>query len=202
MKTKLGLLLSLIMIMCVICGCKEKKETFNDNYNYYANEKFIPKDWDWFNREEYNEMLEKNVFVKKEFSEIKKALESKEKVYIYFGYNPYKYQCPFCAAALPIANKAALESNVKEILYLDIYEMRKNNTEEYVWLLDFIQKQVSDFGEKLLVPDIFVVEGGKVLGHHRATIQVINEDGTASYLKGMTEEQKQELKDIYINLFK
>ena len=147
-------------------------------------------------------MLEKNVFVKKDFDTIKKALTSDKRVYIYFGYNPYKYQCPFCAAALPTANEAAQSNKVEEILYLDIFDMRKNNTDEYLWLLDFIQKQVSDFGEKLLVPDIFVVENGKILGHHRATIEITKEDGQTEYLKGMTIEQKEQLKKIYIDLFK
>lgn len=204
MKNRIFIILCLLFFIAIFNGCKkeDEKETFNSDYSYYSNEELIPSDWDWLDINEYKKMLEKNVFVKKDFDTIKKALTSDKRVYIYFGYNPYKYQCPFCAAALPTANEAALANKVEEILYLDIFDMRKNNTDEYLWLLDFIQKQVSDFGEKLLVPDIFVVENGKVLGHHRATIEITKEDGQTEYLKGMTIEQKEQLKKIYIDLFK
>ncbi len=49
--------------------------------------------------------------------------------------------------------------------------------------------------KSFLVPDIFVVENGKILGHHRATIEITKEDGQTEYLKGMTIEQKRTIKE-------
>lgn len=202
------LILMLFLFLVVLPGCKENiDEGKNDFYNDYSHYlKVVPDDWKWFDLATYTNMLDHNIFTKRSFLEIKNALEGKEKVVIYFGYNPNLYECPYCAIALPILNEAALESDVKEILYLDIFQMRKDyensldneKSKNYKWLLDFVTSQISDFGEKILVPDIFVIEGGKILSHHTATF--IGEDG--KYIKDLTIEQKLDLKEIYLNMLK
>lgn len=204
MKKILILIMSLFLI--VLSGCKEnvdegKSEFYND-YSYYL--KVVPKDWEWFDLNIFTNMLENNVFVKKSFQEIKEAMEGEKRVIIYLGAKPDLLQCPYCAISLPILNEAALEKNVKEILYLDILQMRKDyeknldneNSKNYKWLLDFITNQVADFGERIAVPDIYVIEDGKILSHHIATF--LGEDG--KYIEDLTKEQKEELKKIYLDM--
>lgn len=202
------LILIILMFLVILPGCKENvDEGKNDFYNDYSHYlKVVPDGWDWFDLAAYTNMLDHSVFTKRNFSEIKNALEGNEKVVIYFGYNPKLYECPYCAIALPILNEAALESDVEEILYLDIYQIRKDyengleneNSESYKWLLDFITSQIPDFGEKILVPDIFVIENGKILSHHTATF--MGEDG--KYIKDLSVEEKQNLKEIYLDMLK
>lgn len=204
MKKILILMISLILM--ILPGCKEivdegKNEFYND-YSHYL--KVVPDDWYWFDLTTYTNMLDYNVFTKRSFQEIKEAIESEKKVVIYLGAKPEFLKCPYCAIALPILNEAALESDINEILYLDIYQIRKDyesnlnneNSVNYKWLLDFITNQISDFGERIAVPDIYVVEDGKILSHHTATF--IGEDG--KYIKDLTIEQKLDLKEIYLNM--
>ncbi len=196
--------ITLVMIFILLVGCNNKKdpqEEFFEDYSYYTKERTEAIGWDWFDIEEFNKMLEDHVFYKSSFNEVKKEMEGKERVVIYFGYKPELYQCPYCAAALPILNEAAKECNVQKILYLDIFEIRKNDTAEYKWLKEFIVKQIPDFGDVIKVPDIFVIENGKIIDHHLATLSYTNEDGTTGFLKGMTEEEKEQLKQIYVKMF-
>lgn len=206
MKKILILMISLFLI--ILPGCKEnvdegKSEFYND-YSLYL--KAVPDDWYWFDLASYTNMLDYNVFTKRSFQEIKEAIESEKKVVIYLGAKPEFLPCPYCAIALPILNEAALESNVKEILYLDIIQMRKEydngldneNSANYQWLLDFITNQIPDFGKRIAVPDIYVIENGQILSHHIATF--MGEDG--KYIQDLTLEEKQNLKEIYLNMLK
>lgn len=204
MKKILILMISLFLV--IIPGCKEnvddgKSEFYND-YSYYL--KVVPENWEWFDLNIFTNMLENNVFVKRSFQEIKEVIESEGRVIIYLGAKPDSLPCPYCAISLPILNEAALEKNVKEILYLDIFQMRKDyennldneNSKSYKWLLDFITNQVADFGERISVPDIYVIEDGKILSHHIATF--LGDDG--KYIQDLTKEQKEELKKIYLDM--
>ncbi len=44
--------------------------------------------------------------------------------------------------------KPAQSNKVEEILYLDIFDMRKNNTDEYLWLFRFYSKTSFRFWRK------------------------------------------------------
>ena len=199
---KVFMLLCLVLVVLSF-GCKdsdlEKKKAFEDDYKYYMDEAVVDAlGWDWFDKASYNKVFDEHVFVKSTFEEVKSAMEGKERVVIYFGYNPKLYQCPYCATALPIANEAALENGVSKILYLDIFQIRKDETDEYKWLRSFIQEQIPDFGEKILVPDFYVIENGKILSHHIATFK----DEEGKYIKDLTDIQKEELKNVYNEMFK
>ena len=133
---------------------------------------------------------------------------------IYFGFA----SCPWCRTALPIFLKAIFNSNIDEVLYVDIEQMRskivvrdgqpfmqKKGTSEYYQLLKVLDKnlaeytgldenkQVIDFGEKrILAPTfVFVIEG-KVIGVHVSTVE-----SQKNAYDSLTKEQEQELYDIY-----
>lgn len=199
-------ILFIIALVSVFAGCQgknDKKLAFEYEYKHYANPEVVEAlKWEWFDSERYNSVFEEHVFEKSTFEEIKEKMEGKGKTYIYFGYNPKLYQCPYCAIILPIANEAALRNGVDKILYLDIYQMRKDNTEEYKWLKEFITNQIPDFGEKILVPDYYVIEDGQILSHHIATLPYEKEDGSTGYLKDLTPEQIKEIENIFDEMFK
>lgn len=109
--------------------------------------------------------------------------------------------CPYCQAVMPLLNEAAKEEKIKEILYLDIYTIRKDNTEDYQKLLALITAQVEDLvfsddtqtTRRIVVPDVYVVKDGKILKHHIATVK----DQEGKWVKELTNTQASELKEIY-----
>lgn len=202
-KIFVSLFIALIFIFAGCQGENKKKLAFEEEYKHYSNQAVVDAlKWEWFDSERYNSVFENHVFEKNTFEEVKAAMEGEGKTYIYFGYNPKLYQCPYCAIVLPIANEAAIKNGVDKILYLDIYQMRKDNTEEYQWLKQFIKDQIPDFGEKILVPDYYVIEDGKILSHHIATLPYEKEDGSTGYLKDLTPEQINEIENIFDEMFK
>ncbi|MDD3106825.1 MAG: hypothetical protein PHP65_03355 [Bacilli bacterium] len=144
-----------------------------------------------------------HVYVKSNYAEVTEALTVKEGVnIILFSYNPHLYECPFCLAVMTLINEAALKVGVTKILYLDIYEMRKNNTTEYQLLLGYLDSKVGDLIEregvkKIIVPDLYVVKDGEIVTHHIATLK----DGDGAFIYDLTENQKQELIDLYELMF-
>jgi hypothetical protein len=103
---------------------------------------------------------------------------------------------------MPLINEAALKVGITKILYLDIYEMRKNNTTEYQLLLGYLDSKVGDLIEregvkKIIVPDLYIVKDGEIVTHHIATLK----DNDGAFISDLTENQKQELIDLYELMF-
>lgn len=178
-------LASLVMFLfiLVLSGCSNGINEFEKDYPMF-------KDID-------------HVYVKADYEEVYNAL-TKEEGYnvIVFAYDPDLYVCPYCMEVLPILNEVALEEGIEKILYLDIRTMRVERTEEYVNLIDYIYSQVDDLemrNDKLeiIVPDLYVVKDGKILGHHIATLK----DGEGKFMLNLSDEETNELKTIYKNLF-
>ena len=145
-----------------------------------------------------------HVYEKSNYEEVTQALTVLPGVHvILFAYDPDFYECPFCLAVMPIINQAALNIGIEKILYLDIYEMRKNNTTEYQLLLGYLDSKVGDLIvregiKKLIVPDLYVVKDGEIAAHHIATLK----DENDAFIADLTEGQKNELRTIYENMFK
>ena len=112
-------------------------------------------------------------------------------------------QCPFCVEVIPILNEVAIEEGFDKILYHDIYDMRYNNTAEYKLLVGYLDNKVGDLISRddvktLVVPDVYFVRNGVILGHHIATI--LNDEG--KYIRNLTEEETNQVKEIYRDLIK
>lgn len=133
---------------------------------------------------------------------------------IYFGFA----SCPWCRTAIPVFFNAVFNSNIDEVLYVDIEQMRskivvqngkavteKKGTTEYYQIIKALDKnldeytgldennQVIDFGEKRLFAPTFVfVIDGKVIGIHVSTVK-----SQVNAYEALTSEQEQELYDIY-----
>ena len=137
---------------------------------------------------------------------------------LYFGYAG----CPWCRSVLPVLESVAKEKNVSEIKYLDIEDIRsvleldENNkvvttregTANYYKLLDVLDEYLDEYilngkdgeevstGEKrIYAPTVIAVSNGEVTGIHVGSVST-QESGYDT----LTDEEKEELKDIYSEL--
>ncbi len=176
-------LIAVWLFLLILTGCSGRAETAEDDYPILQG-------------------IE-HVYVKSNYEEVTEALTTKAGLnVVLFAYDPDFYECPFCLAVVPIINEAALEVGVEKILYLDIYEMRRDNTTQYQLLLGFLDSKVGDLIErdgvkKLIVPDLYVVKDGEIVTHHIATLK----DGDGAFIKDLTDAQKTELKELYVTMF-
>lgn len=129
---------------------------------------------------------------------------------VYFG----NAHCNWCRSSVPVLIDAAKEEELKEIYYYDFFGLRAayeggSNpilVDLYKDLIDvmgeFIDTTFGDdskvAGEKRIsAPTVVVISEGKVVDLHYKTV-----DDHSNYNKDLTKKQKNELKDIYMNMFK
>ena len=122
---------------------------------------------------------------------------------IVLGYNEVnEKQDTSTSQIIPILNEASIASDYDKILYLDIYSIQDTNNSEYRLLLGYLESATNDLlsrnGKKtILAPDVYFINKGKIVGHHIGTIE--NDNGV--FIKQLNSDQKEELKNIYIQLF-
>lgn len=175
-------LMLLFFLSFFLISCDRGRKAFEDDYQMFQGKEHV------YRKVDYKTVY--NAFTKNKGYKV-----------IVFAFDPDYYECPYCMMLLPIINEIAIESGIKEILYFDVYQMRMNRTLEYVKLVDYISKQVeldtrNDLHE-IIVPDLYVVKDGKILSHHIATFK----DEEGKYILNLTDEQKDDLKEIYKNMF-
>ena len=179
-KTMLWLIILMILLLC---GCSQTNNSFDDDYPMMRNVD--------------------HVYKKVEYREVINALTVNPGVHVVlFGFDTRYAECPFCIACIPLLNDVAIEMGINEILYIDIYQIRKERTAEYLLLLGYLDSIVGDLIEKnglkeIVVPDVYVIKDGVILGHHIATVK----DGEGRFIYDLSDVQKEEVKAIYRNLF-
>lgn len=185
MKSFYKINIFIILSFCLfLVGCSNGKKAFEEDYQMFKGINHV------YEKSNYDEVY--NALTKKEGYQI-----------ILFAYDPNLAICPYCIKILPIINDLALEVGIKKILYLDIRTMRVERTLEYLALIEYISEQFSDLEMKndqieIIVPDLYIVKDGKILGHHIATLK--NEEG--KYILDLNEEELKDLTTIYYNLLK
>lgn len=123
-----------------------------------------------------------------EEKEILETLKTKTGI-VYFGYN----SCPWCRNVIGILIETAKENQIKPIYYVDIHHAIDDVGEELKEYLKNYLRVDEETGEKVLaVPDVYFIKNGRIVGHHISTVKSYKNP-----YKGMNEEQKQELKNIY-----
>lgn len=175
-------ILSIIVIFFVLVGCNPQNKSKAKILSEYPN------------------LKDKNhVFIEASFNEVIDLLNNKTGVVI-FSFST----CPYCQAVMPILNESAKQEDFTEVLYFDIYEIRKNKTDEYQQLIEIISKQVDDLAfeedqttPRITVPDVYFVKDGKIISHYIATFK--DQDG--KWIKDLTISQQNELKAIYREYF-
>ena len=83
---------------------------------------------------EYQTVDLDNIFVYKTSSEIINILKHGSGI-IYLGFP----ECPWCKAYVPMLNDIAKDNKIEKIYYLNILNDRKNNTKEYLEIVDILK---------------------------------------------------------------
>lgn len=160
------------------------------------------------------ELDENNPYVYKTDDEIASFLEDGTGL-IYFGYST----CPWCRSAVPILTKAASSTNLAEILYVDIKNIRDtlalddkdavivkeegtNGYREILKKLDPVLekyylenkkgKKIDTKEKRLYAPTVITIKDGKILDIHVDTVKT-----QKSGYDILTEKEQEELFEIY-----
>ena len=113
-------------------------------------------------KEEYSRVSEDNVFVYRTDKEIIDILKHGTGI-VYLGFP----ECPWCQAYVSYLDEVAKETKIEKIYYLNILEIRKNNTREYqeiVSLLDNYLSYDEEGKKRIYVPAIVAVKEGEIIG--------------------------------------
>lgn len=217
-------LLVIIIVIAVTCGYFGFKQTEEETLltdalkikEEYAslNEKVNEK-----NNKKYPivNLQDNNPFVYKKEEEIVEILEKKTGV-IYFGFK----SCPWCRSMIGVLESAAYETNLNEIYYLDIENIRdvlsldenekvikeKEGSSNYYKIIKFLEPKLRDYTlitknnksvstneKRLYAPTVVAVENGEIKGFHEVTVPT-QKDG----YQELNEKEKEELKKIYVDL--
>ena len=159
--------------------------------------KVQPKDGVKFH-EEYTKVPNENVFVYKTHNEINELLEKGTGV-VYLGFP----ECPWCQAYVPYLNEVAMELDIKEIAYFNIKESRANDTVAYRKTVDLLKEflPTNDEGiKRIYVPEVVVVEDGKILNHNNDTSMLSGSDISSYWTESKVSEFKLDLRNMLLPL--
>ena len=112
-------------------------------------------------KEEYSNVSEDNVFVYRTDKEIIDILKHGTGI-VYLGFP----ECPWCQAYVSYLDEVAKETKIEKIYYLNILEIRKNNTREYqeiVSLLDNYLSYDEEGKKRIYVPAVVAVKEGEII---------------------------------------
>lgn len=152
-------------------------------------------EYEALNNENVNINISKNNPIKYvTLDEVFDIIQNKTGV-IYFGFPG----CPWCRNMIPVLFEAAKNNNIDTIYYFNPRNVKKSDNDEYNKLKEILNEYLSEDenGQKVLyVPDVYFIKDGKIVGQHLGTVDS-QEDPTIS----LTEEEKNELLDIFNELF-
>lgn len=104
-----------------------------------------------------------NVFVFRDASETADILANGTGV-VFMGFK----ECPWCQYYAVYLNETAQKMDIRKIFYCDIKEDRQNNTKSYQRIVSILSSllQYDDEGRrKVFVPDVTIIENGRIIGH-------------------------------------
>ena len=152
-------------------------------------------EYEALNNENVNINISKNNPIKYvTLDEVFDIIQNKTGV-IYFGFPG----CPWCRNMIPVLFEAAKNNNIDTIYYFNPRNVIKSDNDEYNKLKEILNEYLSEDenGQKVLyVPDVYFIKDGKIVGHHLGTV-----DSQADPTISLTEEEKNELLDIFNELF-
>ena len=152
-------------------------------------------EYEALNNENININISKNNPIKYvTLDEVFDIIQNKTGV-IYFGFPG----CPWCRNMIPVLFEAAKNNNIDTIYYFNPRNVKKSDNDEYNKLKEILNEYLSEDenGQKVLyVPDVYFIKDGKIVGHHLGTV-----DSQADPTISLTEEEKNELLDIFNELF-
>ena len=147
-------------------------------------------------KKEYIKASKNNKFVYKTEEEIINILEKVTGI-IYFGFP----ECPWCQEYIKYLDDISNKSNIKEVYYLNIFEIRKNNTDEYKKIVnllkDYLDKDENN-NPRIFVPHVVAVKDGKIIDNDNETSMITESISTKEYwTEDKVEALKNKLKIIF-----
>ncbi len=118
-------------------------------------------------KKEYPEVSDDNIFVYRSAKEIIKIMENGTGI-VYLGFP----ECPWCQSYVKYLDEVATEVGIEKIYYFNIYEDRKNNTDDYKKIVNLLGKnlQYDDEGNlRIYVPNVSFHVNGKVVANDYET---------------------------------
>lgn len=125
------------------------------------------------------------VYIKRE-DDLVKCLTTGNRV-IYFGYST----CPWCRNIISPLLEVIKDNNIDKLYYVDV-ESIETTDEKIKEILDGYLSLDSTGNKRLYVPDVYFIKDGNIVFHHIGTV-----DSYKNPYKGMSSEEKQQLKGIY-----
>ena len=201
------LLVLILLFSLTFFACKDSKEetgktAFQQDYESYYDENNIKDSWKtWYDMDFFKSSLEKRRFIKISIEEALEKIENKEEFILYFGFDPTLYKCPNCVCSIPYAEEVLEELDLYSY-YVDIYVAREQNTDEYKKFYNAIVEAFDNYvilsgDEVLRASTVVYYKDGKPFNFHLATIK--GEEN--KNIHELTEEQKEQLRNIYRDLF-
>lgn len=130
--------------------------------------------------------------------DVVEKLSKKDNAIIMFGFK----NCPWCQSAISYVDEIAKEKGYEEVYYLDIKDMRDNEESEdrdiYLSIYNTIKEKIGN-PDKIYAPTVIVLKDGEITGYNEGT--VVSHERVDGTLPPMTDEQKEELRQIYRNIF-
>ena len=212
------IILIISFIICLILSIFINNYLDN-NSNYTEDELKFKEEYEGINNEEWeidgykgnylDISIPKNNLIKYATNDSIVDLLSKGTQVIYFG----NAKCNWCRSAITVLIDAAKEDNLNEIYYYDFFSLRdayeEGSNKDLVKLYDDIISRLDSFIDKtfdenskvagkkrLSAPTVVIVSNGKVEDVHYKTV-----DSHVDYNKDLDSDQKEELKNIYKDMF-
>lgn len=137
-----------LTFLLILTGCSTVKVTKIKDDIKTDNLKF---------KREYTKVEEDNLYEYTTYDNIIDAINSGTGI-IYFGYP----DCNLCKSIVPILNDAAIEKDIKTIMYYNFKEIKDNNTNEYQKLLKILSDNIGEEVTDIKAPTILFVKDGKI----------------------------------------
>lgn len=115
-----------------------------------------------FFSKEYTSIPSDNMFTYKSSTDIINILKNGTGL-IYIGFP----ECPWCQAYVPYVYDVAKKENLNKIYYYNVLEDRKNNSKEYLEIVDLLKEYLRYDEEglkRIYVPALISVKNGEIVG--------------------------------------
>lgn len=192
----------LCVLMCVLClcACSGKKDNTTTNSNIVNS---VELKTSTFSTDGY-EFFDKNatIAIKKiGFNEALRMFDEKGTGIVVWGYQG----CPYCQRALPVLNDAAVESGIN-VYYVDLRANDIADMSDDEWatsfssLMNYLESilTIEDGEPVMYVPEVVAIKDGTIVDHHLSLVDSFD----SSVQNEMTEDQKLELINIYLDMIK
>lgn len=141
----------IMSVMFIVTGCSEKNN----------NNDIVMTDADKFSAE-YVKVDKENPFVYRTLEEANAILENGTGI-VYLGFP----ECPWCQQYVVYLNEVAKDYEIEKIYYVNIFNDRNNNTEEYkktVSLLEGYLQYDEEGKRRIYVPAVIAINKGEIVG--------------------------------------